>query len=92
MQMRDETFGLALVYPTRPVNNGQPDPASNLARVRGNGQNLKVIPIGCLTGAAHLIPSHFRTDIDPEWWVNAYIDPRTWMSVYEWPEEEDWKG
>ena len=85
-----ETLNLALVETTTPVNNGRTDDAAGLVRVeRASIRPWRVIDVGSIDGAAHLIPEpKISGETWPKtWWVNSQIDLKTWNFIYEYEEE-----
>ena len=84
-----EPMSLALIELVRPYQNGRIDDVSGMVKamkIVEKRARFRVISIGAIEGAAHLIPempAHEPTS----WWVNSHIDLETWNAV--WPEPED---
>jgi len=87
-----DTFWLAYVELTKPVNGGMPEKASKLVRVvkPTTGEVNAVISAGNIVGAAHVIPEEpVSAGCENKGWVvNSHIDLATWNDVYYMFEDE----
>ena len=89
---RKDTFWLAYVESTKPVNGRMPEKALKLVRVvrPTTGELDAVISAGNIVGAAHVIPEEpvSSGSENKGWIVNSHIDLATWNDVYYMFEDE----